>query len=211
MKKQKCKSCNVKQAKRQCPGLKALICPSCCGMKRLKKIRCPDNCQYLENISFQETKFYEANKKKWFSEHYQQVFDNMGLFTSLMGIEKFFITFQTQGEYLDRHMAYKGLQFLRRTLSPISHIEGELSAFEEYLQNTIKYLKDDPEQGKEILPALDYLIKRFEEKIVTDKEFSEYMLFIKGFFKTAGMDVTEDAQEEEEDKETETPGGIIIP
>ena len=42
-----CPLCSARPAKRQCPALNQLICPVCCGTKRLVEIRCPDDCVYL--------------------------------------------------------------------------------------------------------------------------------------------------------------------
>jgi hypothetical protein len=42
-----CVSCGQRKGKRACPALRGLICPTCCGTKRLKEIACPPDCQYL--------------------------------------------------------------------------------------------------------------------------------------------------------------------
>jgi hypothetical protein len=42
-----CVSCGQRKGKRACPALRGLICPTCCGTKRLKEIACPADCQYL--------------------------------------------------------------------------------------------------------------------------------------------------------------------
>jgi hypothetical protein len=42
-----CVSCRQRKGKRACPALRGLICPTCCGTKRLKEIACPADCQYL--------------------------------------------------------------------------------------------------------------------------------------------------------------------
>jgi hypothetical protein len=42
-----CPLCSTRPAKRQCPALDHVICPVCCGTKRLVEIRCPDDCVYL--------------------------------------------------------------------------------------------------------------------------------------------------------------------
>jgi hypothetical protein len=42
-----CVSCRQRKGKRACPALRGLICPTCCGTKRLKEINCPPDCQYL--------------------------------------------------------------------------------------------------------------------------------------------------------------------
>jgi len=43
----KCGLCDLKRAKRHCPAKNALICPQCCGEKRVLEIDCPESCPYL--------------------------------------------------------------------------------------------------------------------------------------------------------------------
>ena len=43
----KCVLCDLRKAKRHCPAKSALICPQCCGEKRVLEIDCPETCPYL--------------------------------------------------------------------------------------------------------------------------------------------------------------------
>jgi hypothetical protein len=43
-----CPLCGGAKAKRQCPALDRLICPTCCGTKRQLEIRCPADCGWLK-------------------------------------------------------------------------------------------------------------------------------------------------------------------
>lgn len=44
---EKCAICGTRRAKRFCPGLKADICPQCCGKEREETIACPFDCEFL--------------------------------------------------------------------------------------------------------------------------------------------------------------------
>lgn len=44
---QKCAICGTRRAKRFCPGLRADICPQCCGKEREETIACPFDCEFL--------------------------------------------------------------------------------------------------------------------------------------------------------------------
>jgi hypothetical protein len=44
----KCRLCDQRKAKRNCPAKNALICAQCCGEKRIFEIDCPDSCPYLK-------------------------------------------------------------------------------------------------------------------------------------------------------------------
>ena len=52
----KCTVCKSKKGKRNCPSLADVICPQCCGFKKMKEIDCPSDC------------FYLGKSKKYFSE-----------------------------------------------------------------------------------------------------------------------------------------------
>jgi hypothetical protein len=42
-----CPLCNQRKGRRDCPALRATICPICCGTKRLVEIDCPGDCVHL--------------------------------------------------------------------------------------------------------------------------------------------------------------------
>jgi hypothetical protein len=44
----KCVVCDQRKAKRFCPAKNSLICPQCCGEKRVLQIDCPESCNYLK-------------------------------------------------------------------------------------------------------------------------------------------------------------------
>ena len=44
----KCVICDLRRAKRFCPAKNGLICPQCCGEKRVIEIDCPESCGYLK-------------------------------------------------------------------------------------------------------------------------------------------------------------------
>ena len=43
----KCKICELRKARRYCPGVGGDICPLCCGTEREVTIDCPRDCPYL--------------------------------------------------------------------------------------------------------------------------------------------------------------------
>lgn len=44
---EKCAICAQRRPKRFCPGLRADICPQCCGQEREETVACPLDCSYL--------------------------------------------------------------------------------------------------------------------------------------------------------------------
>ena len=44
---EKCAICATRRPKRFCPGLRADICPQCCGKEREETIACPFDCEFL--------------------------------------------------------------------------------------------------------------------------------------------------------------------
>jgi hypothetical protein len=49
-----CWYCKTKKGTRYCAPIDNLLCPSCCGENRLKKIDCTEDCRYLEGVAFQK-------------------------------------------------------------------------------------------------------------------------------------------------------------
>lgn len=43
----KCAICGNRKGRRECPAKASLICPECCGTKRVLEILCPESCGYL--------------------------------------------------------------------------------------------------------------------------------------------------------------------
>jgi hypothetical protein len=54
----KCVLCDQKKAKRFCPAKNGLICPQCCGEKRVLAIDCPETCGYLKSGREREVEDY---------------------------------------------------------------------------------------------------------------------------------------------------------
>ncbi len=44
---EKCAICATRRPKRYCPGLRADICPQCCGQEREETVACPLDCSFL--------------------------------------------------------------------------------------------------------------------------------------------------------------------
>ena len=51
-----CKICGVRRARRDCPGVRGMICPICCGTEREVSISCPLDCAYLREARLHESK-----------------------------------------------------------------------------------------------------------------------------------------------------------
>jgi hypothetical protein len=49
-----CKLCEIKRAKRFCPGADGEICPACCGRERESTIACPLDCEFLREARLHE-------------------------------------------------------------------------------------------------------------------------------------------------------------
>lgn len=49
-----CKICGVRRGRRDCPGVRGMICPICCGTEREVSIACPLDCVYLREAHARE-------------------------------------------------------------------------------------------------------------------------------------------------------------
>ncbi len=54
----KCPLCEQRKAKRPCPAKNGLICPQCCGEKRVLEIDCPESCAFLQTGREREIQDY---------------------------------------------------------------------------------------------------------------------------------------------------------
>ncbi len=50
----KCVICEVRTARRHCPGVRGEICSVCCGTERENTIACPFDCTYLREARLRE-------------------------------------------------------------------------------------------------------------------------------------------------------------
>lgn len=55
-----CALCRQRKGKRFCPVIYNVICPTCCGSHRLKKLNCPSDCPYLRQARALEMTKKEA-------------------------------------------------------------------------------------------------------------------------------------------------------
>jgi hypothetical protein len=61
-----CVICRKRKGKRLCPAKNALICPQCCGEKRIVEIDCPADCVYLsEGQRYQVQQKYARLFRNW--------------------------------------------------------------------------------------------------------------------------------------------------
>ncbi len=57
----RCVLCDQKKGKRSCPAKSALICPQCCGEKRVLEVDCPESCEYLKSGRSREIADYVSH------------------------------------------------------------------------------------------------------------------------------------------------------
>ena len=89
----KCYFCKTKKGKRYCSPIENILCPTCCGENRLKKINCIEECRYLEGVAFQKARKEEKEFSKLIESvpHNQDndIFKNMGVALMAGEIEAF--------------------------------------------------------------------------------------------------------------------------
>lgn len=59
-----CSLCGTRKARRSCPAVRRMICPTCCGTKRLKEIACPADCPYLGNAEAHPPAVVQRQRKR---------------------------------------------------------------------------------------------------------------------------------------------------
>jgi hypothetical protein len=68
----KCAICDQKKAKRSCPAQNGLICPQCCGEKRVIEIDCPESCEYLKSGRQREMEDFASRLRRRSPESYER-------------------------------------------------------------------------------------------------------------------------------------------
>ncbi len=88
-----CWYCKTRKGKRYCAPIDNLLCPSCCGEKRLKKIDCIEDCRYLEGVAFQKKRDDEKAFSKLMESvphsQYDDIFHEPGVALMAGEIETF--------------------------------------------------------------------------------------------------------------------------
>lgn len=89
----KCYFCKTKKGKRYCSPIENILCPTCCGENRLKKINCIEECRYFEGVAFQKARKEEKEFSKLMESvpHNQDndILKNMGVALMAGEIEAF--------------------------------------------------------------------------------------------------------------------------
>lgn len=89
----KCYFCKTKKGKRYCSPIENILCPTCCGENRLKKINCVEECRYLGGVAFQKVREEEKEFSKLMESvphnQHNDIFKDMGVALMAGEIETF--------------------------------------------------------------------------------------------------------------------------
>ena len=116
-----CVLCRQRKGKRFCPAVYNLICPTCCGTHRLKKLNCPSSCPYLRQAKALEMAQREAEWAQKSSER-AEIEQRLTAFA----LEEAISTFATEHPDLTDAEAISALQAVqdaveREVMSGIPH------------------------------------------------------------------------------------------
>lgn len=117
-----CVHCQKQKGKRNCPALKGLICPRCCGQYRLVEISCPPDCPYLKSHgAYQREKAgvgFTQERHRLYHDLFEQKGEKAARFLQLVD-NLFYIHFSRKPGVQDWEVL-SALEELRRRLSPIT-------------------------------------------------------------------------------------------
>ncbi|MCS3920933.1 hypothetical protein Q2T83_11085 [Fervidibacter sacchari] len=116
-----CVLCRQRKGKRFCPVVYNVICPTCCGTHRLKKLNCPSSCPYLRQAKALEMAQREAEWAQKSSER-AEIEQRLTAFA----LEEAISTFATEHPDLTDAEAISALQAVqdaieREVMSGITH------------------------------------------------------------------------------------------
>ncbi|HLC27811.1 MAG TPA: hypothetical protein VJM80_13705 [bacterium] len=152
-----CVYCQKQKGKRNCPALKGLICPQCCGQYRLAKISCPSDCPYLESHgAYQRGKAGERfthERRKLYYEIYQQGGEQAAQFLNLLD-NLFYLHFSRRPNGQDWEV-HSALEEIRRRMSPVTIPGVSGLAAGEAIWKELKEILDrqpiDQDMGRRVL------------------------------------------------------------
>lgn len=176
-----CVSCGQRKGKRSCPALGGLICPKCCGTKRVVEIHCPPDCRYLSHERYQGEKILGAASP--LQQRYLEASrSGRAHFETMIFVDL------CLADHLRAHpdtppaAVREGVRFLRRLASPLETIEGVTGLLEQRLEATLRPLLERGSLDRDLLVAVaEEDLAFFEEHLENEEEIRSYLRFVDAF------------------------------
>jgi len=174
-----CPSCRKKKGKRTCPALGGLICPKCCGSKRIVEIHCPPDCRYLGHEQWQGERLLGRTASPFQDRYLKASSRGRDRFHAVLLID------MVLSGYLRDHPDFPlvairdGLRYLRRLASPLETVEGTGTGLEEHLKTALKPILDQGTVERDRLAeAAEQTLAFFEESVLTEEDLRSWMRFV---------------------------------
>jgi len=219
----RCASCHQTRGKRQCPALNDLICPLCCGEKRIIEIDCPDDCTFLKaGEAYHRERRSEkaiAAGKNYVSERFNIVKDREAL-NFIVAMEHTLHMHRTANTGLTDETVLRAIEELPLHLGKVQAVISSSQPLALFLAEKIR--KDELFVTYRNLPTdrlklyIDSLKGLAEKRSNKGDSATSYLDFIATYF-SAMISEREILKEmkgpEKEDLPNtgESPGGIILP
>ncbi|HSR54499.1 MAG TPA: hypothetical protein VLV83_27045 [Acidobacteriota bacterium] len=115
----KCILCGQRKGKRHCPAKNGLICPQCCGEKRMVEIECPPDCKYLSSGQRHANRRMASQFGRGLSQARLRKFieDLERLGPIVMFLERALVKFARGLSKLDEKTLLEGIALAKETMS----------------------------------------------------------------------------------------------
>jgi len=202
-----CPSCDARKGKRSCPALGGLICPRCCGTKRILEIRCPPDCRYLSHERYQgkrlltqasplQKRYLEASGK------------GEDFFQMLILVDMHLADFLRANPDFPLPAVRQAVAYLRRLASPLETVEGTASTLEMWFRDKVGPLLDKRMVNRDHLgEAAEATLAFFEENLRGEEDLRSYLRFVDAF---VGDSPRPEVPEEDRGPDSD-PGRLIVP
>ena len=194
----KCVYCHQKKGKRLCPALGGNICSQCCGEFRVTVIHCPEDCTYLSNHeNYQRGKIGQvfSQERLRLAGTLQDKFGKQGL-TILNLLDMTAYAYFHHRRAAQDNEVLLGLEFVRRSLSPLQIPGASMSHFGEFVKEEVDvFLKDAPsakETVAEVVEANLSFLKGFSDDPILSTRYLKGLIgFMESFFPDTALHLKE--------------------
>jgi hypothetical protein len=199
----RCSSCDRRKGKRACPALGGVICPRCCGSKRIVEIRCPPTCRHLQHERYQGERFFDPGHP-WFQRYARTHDEGADRFSALLFLDTSIAAYFRRNPDMTLAQLLRALEHLRNQVGPLEVPGGIVTDLETHLGDGMERWLEKAQIGSQALQeTIEETRAFFEREVGSDGALRDYVRFASAF-------TNPEAEPPEEASSPEGGGGLIV-
>lgn len=204
-----CVSCGKRKGKRSCPALAGLICPRCCGTKRIVEIACPPTCPYLTHERYQGERILSQSVSPFQKRYLEAARQGEASLETLIVLDVHVADFLRENPDFPLAALRDGLGYLRRATSPLETVQRPATAFEAWLHDRLLPLVEEKNlQRERLAQAAEETLAFFDQCVQDIEALRSYLRFVAAFVGDAPRPWAEDGPR---GGRGGPGGGLIVP